>query len=370
MSTNPSTEIADSETTAGNLTSAELVNRLTFPDSLQEEIAAGQNDKEAVSESEEISEPDENNPEQPEETQETEEPKDEQGEDNQDDVLSQFDIDSLTDEQILELTQREDIKSRLLQRVGQLTARAKSAEEKLSQVENKPSDPLTQSEIKDNPLSDLTTIDQLREKAQEIDSVIEWAEDLLFESDDYGPGDVVTTIEGKELTKSNVRESLKNARKSRNKYLPDQLRKVQEAEQRINESEAWSKKAKEELNWMSDEESAARKGYDSIVNHPDFSKVEKALPHKFAVQFKHILAHYVNSVASLNQPKEEAPQKPDTKNVRLKPPGQPGTGGAAVTEKRVNGAVKSMLKQEEQFRKTGSSKDLEKLIAQQIQNKT
>ena len=365
MSINPSTEIAESETSAGNITSAELVNRLIIPDSLQEEIDASQNDEEAVSESEEISEPDEDSSNQSEESEEPEE-----SEDSQDDVLSQFDIDSLTDEQIMGLAQRDGVKSRLLQRVGQLTARAKSAEEKLSQVENTPPDPLGQSEIKDNPLSELTTIDQLRDKAQEIDSVIEWAEDLLFESDEYGPSDVVTTIDGRELTKSQVRESLKNARKSKNKYLPDQLRKVQEVEQSQHLEKAWTQKAEQELSWMADEDNASRKEYEGIVNHPDFVEIKSSLPPTFAAKLNHIIAHYVNSVTSMDQPKEEPPQKPETKNVRLKPPAQPGTGGAAVTEKRVNSAVKSMLKQEEQFRKTGSSKDLEKLIAQQIQNKT
>jgi hypothetical protein len=85
-------------------------------------------------------------------------------------------------------------------------------------------------EVQDNPFDDVKDIKSLQEKAKEISDIIEWAEDVLFESDDYSAHDEVTELDGKKMTKAEVRSALKNARKSRDLYLPDQLKKVQRNE--------------------------------------------------------------------------------------------------------------------------------------------
>ena len=46
-------------------------------------------------------------------------------------------------------------------------------------------------DVKDNPFNDVQDIKSLQEKAKEISDIIEWAEDVLFESDDYSAHDDV-----------------------------------------------------------------------------------------------------------------------------------------------------------------------------------
>ena len=73
--------------------------------------------------------------------------------------------------------------------------------------------PLETQQVANNPYESVDSLEGLQEKAQEVTEVIEWAEEMLFNADGYGPEDVVTEVEGKELTKADVRKSLLNARK-------------------------------------------------------------------------------------------------------------------------------------------------------------
>ena len=97
----------------------------------------------------------------------------------------------------------------------------------LNHYYNKNNKAYLKKEIKDNPFSDLDSIQAIQNKQDEIESTIEWAEETLFESDDYSAEDVVTEIDGKDLTKKEVRKLLLNARKAQKEYIPDQLNKVQ-----------------------------------------------------------------------------------------------------------------------------------------------
>ena len=149
------------------------------------------------------------------------------------DVLSQLDLDDMSEADLRELSEK--LGSRAVARFGELTAKRKAAEERVSLLEAKmqqATDPLKAPEtVANNPFASLNTIEALQEKAEEVNSVIEWAEDTLFQADGYSPEDVVVTIDGQELTKADVRKSLLNSRKSRDKFLPSQLKTVQAKEQ-------------------------------------------------------------------------------------------------------------------------------------------
>ena len=153
-------------------------------------------------------------------------------EESSEDVLSQLDLDEMSDEELRELSDK--LGSRAVARFGELTAKRKAAEEKVKALEAElgKQNPLEKEpEIAENPYSDLNTLEDLQGKAQEINKVIEWAEEVLFNADEYGAQDEITTVEGKGLTKAEVRKSLLNARKSRDKFLPAQLRSIQKVEQ-------------------------------------------------------------------------------------------------------------------------------------------
>ena len=140
------------------------------------------------------------------------------------DVLSQYNLDEMSEEDIKDLGQQ--LGSKAVLRFGELTARRKQAEERLEQLEAKLSDQKNdilkqQKPIENNPYSSLDTTEALQEKAQELNEIISWAEDTLFEADGYSAEDVVTEVEGKEVTKAQVRKSLLQARKARDTFLPD-----------------------------------------------------------------------------------------------------------------------------------------------------
>ena len=132
------------------------------------------------------------------ESEETEEEATEETEGSED-VLSQLDLDDMSEDDLRELADK--LGSRAVARFGELTAKRKAAEERLAQMEAKlqeKTNPLETKKVDNNPYSNLDSVDKLQDKAQEVEQVVEWAEDIIFESDGYAADDVVTEIEGKE----------------------------------------------------------------------------------------------------------------------------------------------------------------------------
>ena len=194
-----------------------------------------------------------------EETQETE-PEETSVESTSEDVLSQIDLDNASEEELRELAEK--LGSKAVARFGELTARRKSAEEKLARLEaqmQKQSPLEANKKVDNNPFSNLTTIEELQSKSQEIEGIVDWAEDLLFESADHAADDVITEVEGQEMTKAQVRKSLLQARKARKTFLPDQLSKLQAQQSAQDMEVAFKQKAKEELSWLDGEDNDVRK---------------------------------------------------------------------------------------------------------------
>ena len=124
------------------------------------------------------------------EEQETEEVTEEEAEESveteeAEDVLSQLDLDDMSEEDLRELADK--LGSRAVARFGELTAKRKVAEERLAKMEaelKEAPNPLdSKKKVENNPFKNLDTIEKLQEKAIEVDDIVEWAEDVLFESD-------------------------------------------------------------------------------------------------------------------------------------------------------------------------------------------
>lgn len=251
-----------------------------------------------------------------------------EGKVSEDDVLSQFDLDSMSSEQIIALGEK--LKNKAVSRYGELTSRRKAAEEELARfkesIATKESNPLEVSEeIKDNPFSNITTIEGLRAQAKEVNNIIEWGEDIIFKSDDFGANDIVAEVEGKSFTKVEVREHVNNARKSRDKFLPAQLQTIQSKEQGVQLKEAFTAKAKDELSWMNEEQNDTKDKYEAMVNDPRFQKLETALDPEVAAQLPYIIAHAANSIYGSSQPSLKATKAEST---RLTPPQSPSGVGS------------------------------------------
>ena len=280
------------------------------------------------------------------------------------DVLSQLDLGELTEEDIAELAQKG--KSGLLKRVAELTAKRKVAEERLAHLEQevaRQAKPMfEEAKVENNPYAAIADVATLNTKHAEIREVIEWAEEVLDRSDGLSGGDVAATVDGKELTKTEIREHLRKARKAQDKYLPAQFKELQGNEQRKALRTAFDTRARQELPWIEGEDNEMKKNFNLMLSDPRLKKLEEAIP-DLAPQMGYILAHASNSMFGRKEIPLDAPAtKP---NIRATPPSNPSTSSAGSSrgEDKEDRAA-SIL--ERQLQKSGSVSDYVAMRTAQI----
>lgn len=278
------------------------------------------------------------------------------------DVLSQFKLDDLSAEQIKALSKK--LGSRAVDRYGELTARAKGAEEALAEYRKAhEEDPLASDKVEDNPFKDITTLQGLKEQAAEVDEIIEWAEDLLDDADDYGASDEITEVDGKPMTKAEVRKALKNARKSRKKYLPDQYQQLSDKHQKAQARQEYGRKAIEEFGWLQGDDNDTRKKYIEIANNESLKKVYSDNP-----ELPYLLAHAVDNMyqrKAVDTKGNAAPKK--AKRPALTPNMAPSPS-SAPSGKSERKPAKQLKELADRFKKSGDANDFVSLRAKQIQN--
>jgi len=280
-------------------------------------------------------------------------------------VLSQIDLDDMSEGELRELADK--LGSRAVARFGELTAKRKAAEEKLQQIEAKLSaeqnNPLQpKKEVKNNPFDSVDTLEDLQAKATDASNVIEWAEDIMFNADGYEADDVVTEVEGKEMTKADVRNALLQARKARDKFLPARLEEIQKIEQSKQMQEHLSAQAEAELSWMTGEDNDTRREYQAIMQDPRVETLMTSLPADVKAQMPYLLAHAANSIYGRKEVKSAKPK------VRLNP-SSTSTPSAAGSEKPASRASKSIKNLSTQFKQSGNKSDFITLRTLQLQNR-
>ena len=283
------------------------------------------------------------------------------------DVLSQLDLDDMSEEDLRELADK--LGSRAVARFGELTAKRKAAEEKLTQLEarlkEKPN-PLETKKVENNPYGNLDTIEKLQQKAAEVDQVVEWAEDLIFESDGYGADDVVTEVEGKEWTKKDVRQSLLRARKAQKTFLPDQLSKVQLRAEGEVLTKQFDSQAKQELSWLEGEDNDLRKQFEATVGDERFKKLKSVLKREspdIAAQLDYWFAHATNSIHGRKL------VGVGKKSPTLNPP-KTGNPASAQSEKGMGRTAKALKELEARFKETGNARDFAALRKLKMSNRS
>jgi hypothetical protein len=287
---------------------------------------------------------------------ESEEVEQEEGESEQEeaavgeeDVLSQIELDDMSDEELRELSEK--LGSRAVARFGELTAKRKAAEAELeklrSEVQNK-----LQPEVKesDNPYSHVTSIEDLQAVSNEVEQVVEWAEDLIFNSDGYSADDPITEVDGKELTKAEVRKHLQNARKAEKKFIPAQLKTIERKENAAARKVEMQEKAEKEFTWMKDDNEVKSK-YSEMLEDPKY----KDLSSEVSADLPYILAHAANSMYA----RKEVPASKATRTARLNPPS--GTPSTAKSDKKISKSLKTLTAASDQFRGSGRKSDFIKM---------
>jgi len=290
----------------------------------------------------------------------------EPSEEETENVLSQYNLDDLSEDEIKDLAEK--LGSRAVARFGELTAKRKAAEEELDRVKQSlKQDPLKQEteDVQDNPFNDVRDIKSLQEKAKEINDIIEWSEDVLFESDDYSAHDDVTELDGKKMTKAEVRSALKNARKSRDLYLPDQLKQLQKADNANTLKKELGEKALKEFEWLNKEDNETRKAFFSIAAIKDLQSVYKKYP-VLGAELPYIIAHGVDNIYA-RKTIPGTPAKSGTK-PKINPP-KSSSPSSAMPEQGQRKSSKVLKDLSSRFKKSGNKDDFISLRTKQLSRK-
>ena len=283
---------------------------------------------------------------------------------SEDNVLSQFNLDEMSEEEISVL--REKLIPGAESRIGELTAKRKAAEEQLASVRQEQNQlKIKKPEIKNNPFSEIATIEDLQEKANEVVEVISWAEDLLFESDGYRADDEVTQVEGRAMTKAEVRKALLNARKSRDSYIPDQLKKLQSNQDALIMRQQLGNKAIEELNWLQDgKENELKTQFLNLMSDPRLKSLEQSAPDLYS-QIPYFMIHAVNSIYGRKLISDEPAAQKATGNIKLDP-SSTATPSSAASEKTERPRSKAIREHQNRFKESGRKDDFITLRTLQI----
>jgi len=271
------------------------------------------------------------------------------------DVLSQVDLSQLTDEQITELAARG--KSGLLKRVSELTALRKLAEEKAHSLEEfvskKQAEAPLQEKVDNNPYEKIETADELTAKYREVGEVIEWAEEVLDRAESLSSDEIAAVVDGQNITKAQVKESLRKARKAKDKYLPAQFSELKGREVRKLQRNAFDLQARQELPWMEGEDNDLKKTYQAMVADPRLKKLEQTVP-ELAPQIGYILAHAANSIHGRKQLSLEPEKK--AASVKVSPPENPSSS-AASSDRSEDRGDKNVKQLSQRYRETGKMED-------------
>lgn len=256
-----------------------------------------------------------------------------------------IDLASLTVEQIQELTRKH--KSRLLQRVGELTAKNKALEDKLNSTSAKLVQEIPQEA---NPFRDLQSIEEIQAKYKELEETLDLTDQILDEHEDYAADDIIQ-VGNKEFTKKDIRKANKDAKAAITKYLPAQHAQVAKLSQIKELGGQYVELAKKEVPEIQDNESQIGKKYNEFLSDPLIDKLRKDIP-ELGMQIEYILAHASRSI--FGNKAKDIPIGAGTK-LKAKPPSSPvssNAGKPAASNKSIEQSAKL------QFEKSGRPEDL------------
>jgi hypothetical protein len=323
------------------------VDNLSFAELLTQRAGVNEESEtnaeaEETEEPEDDAQPESHEPEQAEESEESEEPEEEAEE--EDEPQSDIDLLNLTPEQIQELARKG--KSRLLERIGELTAKNKALEEKLSSSAVKPNQEVPQ---ETNPFRDLESIEAIQSKYKEFEQTLETTDQILEEHEDYGPDDIIS-VGDKEFTKKQIRKANRNAREAITKYLPAQHQHLVKLTQINQMAEQYMAAAKKEVPEIQDEASEIGKQFKALAADPLIERVKKEIP-ELGMQVEYILAHAVRSIHGKTM--KTVPTGAG-KKLKANPPSSPVGAGAAKSTKSAKGRIQDALNR---FENSGSVDD-------------
>ena len=336
MQSNP--EATAEAESASNISFDDYINRRSQEVS-EPEAEAAEPEDESWEETEESLEPEAVSDE-PEES-------DEEVTEEEEEEEQEIDLLSLNPEELQALAKKS--RSRLLHRVGELTAQKKALEEKLSsQAESKPLPVIPQEE---NPFRDIESVEGLQAKFAELEKVAEETDNILEEHEDYGAEDIIV-VGDREFTKKEIRKANRNAREAMAKYLPAQHAELARREQRVQMEAHYTGLIPQEVPELANEDSELSKQYKALLSDPLVEQVNKLVP-DLGPQLPYILAHAVRSIH--RSQKSKVAVKAAGVVSKAKVPGTPFGAGAAKSGPKT--AKKSADQAYQRFQSSTSVED-------------
>ena len=192
-------------------------------------------------------------------------------------------------------------------------------------------------------------------------SSIEWAENVLFESDDYSANDTVTEMEGKSVTKKEVRNILKNARTAQKRYIPQKIQDLQNKAQGQKMQKGLNEKIRQEIPWTEEKDNATNQRYQAMLNDQRLKSALKNADPTLKAQMPYLLAHAANSMFG----ERKLVDQTVTPSKSLNPP-KSVSNTAVKSEKPTNRRNKNIQTSQASFRSTGAANDFIKLRTAQL----
>ncbi len=287
-------------------------------------------------------------------------------------VLSKIDLEQLSEAELQELANK--TRSKAIARFGELTADKKALQQQLATLQaqlnqvQQQKQPILESKPEiPKEIAALTTPEAIQAKHKQAEDVIEWAERVLDDAEHLAATDVAVVVDGKEYSKAQVKEYMRDARKVKEKYLPAQISELQTKAQREALRQQYAARALEELEWAKGDDNDLKKQYEAISKSPAIAKIKESVP-EVAPELDYILMHAMNSIhgRKYHALSADAEKQPEKAAVRLTPNAAIKSVAAGNSNDALNRSVREL---EKRFESTKSDTVYIALRTKQLQSK-
>jgi hypothetical protein len=255
----------------------------------------------------------------------------EEGESDDDDVLSQFDVEKLNDDQKAELAQL--LGSGAGKTIGKQRKEIRELSNKLKAAEDATKEALALAPASDNPYSNI-------HKAEEVDSKLEQAQvnvDFWDAKLDQAIDDEAYEVEhnGQSISTKQIRAYVKDQRA--------QVKQLKSRQSEINKVQSLFETEDEKIETLRlelgmEEDGEASKAYESYLSDPSFQLVKNVAP-DFALKLIETFAHA--AVGKNQKPAKVAPKKRNAPRAK-KAGGIPKAGGSTPSNQNQLSALEKI----------------------------
>jgi len=203
---------------------------------------------------------------------------------------------------------------KFLKQISRLTARSKTAEEQVAQLQAQVNSMQLETKVKENPgIEEITTIEELEKLREEALNAKKWAR--ANEDEDY------VTDGDKEFSRKEIKQIRDKAEEHLEELIPERMKFIQ---MKTNSEQL----ALKDFPFISDQDSESFKLLQTMIADKQFKPLDK-LPN--GLYLRALMVEGVNSLKARQNPKNIKPKK-----VIPKPPSMPGNDDVSPSVRNKN----------------------------------